>query len=69
MDVITPLGKRLNFKCQMCDRYLTKGNVYKWHPPAQYLTETPDMEVCDKCAKREFGSKRTKEWKELNGTK
>ena len=69
MDVITPLGKRLNFKCQMCDRYLTKGNVYKWHPPAQYLTGTRDMEICDKCAKREFGSKRTKEWKELNGTK
>ena len=53
----------------MCDRYLVRGNAYIWHPPAKYLTGTPDMEICEKCAKREFGSKRTKEWKELNGTK
>tara|TARA_R100000808_G_C2098255_1_gene116224 strand:+ start:71 stop:280 length:210 start_codon:yes stop_codon:yes gene_type:complete len=67
MEVITPLGKRLNFKCQMCDRYLVRGNVYMWHPPLKSLTGTPDMEICEKCAKREFGSKRTKQWKELNG--
>tara|TARA_R100001594_G_scaffold142015_1_gene188555 strand:+ start:1265 stop:1426 length:162 start_codon:yes stop_codon:yes gene_type:complete len=51
----------------MCDRYLVRGNVYMWHPPLKSLTGTPDMEICEKCAKREFGSKRTKQWKELNG--
>ena len=29
--------------------------------------EWKDLHICEKCAKREFGSKRTKQWKELNG--
>ena len=67
MKTITPLGKRINFKCEMCGKYLTRGNVYIWHPPLKSLSVTPDMEICEKCAKREFGSKKTKQWKELNG--
>ena len=68
MKTIEKIGIRVNFKCQMCDRYIARGNIYIWHPPAKSLTGTPDMEICEKCGKREFGSKRTKEWKELNGT-
>ena len=68
MEIIEKRGKRFNFHCQMCAKYLAKGDVYVWHPPAKSISGNIDMEICDKCARRELGTKNTKKWKELNGT-
>ena len=61
MEIIEKRGRRFNFYCQMCARYLARGDVYVWHPPAKSISGNSDMEICEKCGKREFGSKRTKE--------
>ena len=60
---VSYLGKQI-FTCQMC----------KGHGKEQYMA-TPDvpklvgwksMLLCKKCARREFGSKKTKAWKVMH---
>ena len=42
-------------------------HVYEWIPRLKYLTDTPNMEICGKCAKREVGTKNIKEWRRIHG--
>ena len=57
------LGKN-NFKCQMCSNYDKEQYIAKPEIPA--LVNWESMFLCKKCARREFGSKKTKAWKEMH---
>jgi len=57
------LGKS-QFKCQMCDSFGREQYIAKPEIPA--LVDWKSLLLCKKCAKREFGSKKAKAWKEMH---
>tara|TARA_Y100000310_G_scaffold336027_1_gene419530 strand:+ start:92 stop:280 length:189 start_codon:yes stop_codon:yes gene_type:complete len=56
-------GIKTSGKCKCCGNYKMKSQFYKWYSPFDNRL-IYDM-ICIKCAKREFGSKRAKAFKEL----
>ena len=60
---ISYIGK-INFTCQMCSGYGRDQYIAK--PQLPKLVDWKALLLCKKCARREFGSKRAKEWKALH---
>ena len=61
------LGKTLQSKCEMCSVDIIRAIAYLFSSDIKWLTNTADMTVCSKCARREIGTKNTKGWREING--
>tara|TARA_Y100000310_G_C20573834_1_gene759445 strand:+ start:93 stop:281 length:189 start_codon:yes stop_codon:yes gene_type:complete len=56
-------GIKATGKCKCCGDYKMKAVWYRWYSPFDRRL-IHDM-ICIKCAKREFGNKKSKEFKEL----
>jgi len=54
--------KRVHFKCECCKAIsLGKVSVYCWH-----LFSGESLTICNKCAKRELGTKNKQGWETLH---
>ena len=61
--IISYIGKRY-FKCQICTKMAKEE--YLATPSLSQLVDWKELKVCEKCAKREVGSRNKKQWEKIH---
>tara|TARA_Y100001973_G_scaffold28904_1_gene43546 strand:- start:27171 stop:27395 length:225 start_codon:yes stop_codon:yes gene_type:complete len=64
--IIKATPKEFNKKyCEMCSAVIAMKKSFLYRPLAQKISGSPDMTICEPCAKREHGPKNKYKWKDL----